>query len=338
MSWYLRKSDGGTFGPVEDDTVLQWAREGRIVPEDALSADGQTWFAPAQAEDLGMDWYVPLQDGTPYGPIHALALGDLVEQDQLGLDDQIAHKTTRETRRVCEVLLPALRLYAASLRDSLAEESARATKLDQELAQRPPPGEDAKVHERLRGELKSARATIEEHDKEILRLKQLLDEERVAAQKREGDLQNRLKEMQDSELNLLKTIEAVREKSALAEKKSGGASGDYASIVQSYDDLSKNYDLLMEQFTAKSTDLASAFAAIDKLKRETDERTTRLEDTMKREREEADTARQRLQKAEEAHLELVRSYRELNDRYIRFRQKVENPTASAPAQPKVRQV
>lgn len=338
MSWYLRKSDGTRFGPVEDDAVLQWAREGRIVPEDSLSADGTTWFAPAVAEDLGMDWYIPLQDGTPYGPIHALVLGELVEQQQLGIDDQIAHKTTRETRRVCEVLVPALRQYAASLRDSLAEEAARSTKLDQELARRPPPGEDTKAHERLRTELKAARTTIEEHDKEILRLKQLLDEERAAINGRETDLQNRIKELQESELNLLKTLETTREKAVLAEKKSGGASGDYSSIVQSYDDLSKNYDLLMEQFSAKSTDLAAAFATVDKLKRETEERANRLEETLKREREEAEVGRLRLQKAEEAHLELVRSYRELNDRYIRFRQKVENPTAAAPAQPKVRQV
>ena len=51
-------------------------------------------------------------------------------------------------------------------------------------------------------------------------------------------------------------------------------------------------------------------------------------------------ARARLAKTEEAHLELVRSYRELNDRHIRLRQKAE--TAGQPSdtnagdKPKVR--
>lgn len=375
MNWYLKKGDGQVFGPVEDDAMLQWAREGRIMPDDTISTDRATWVAPATVDALGLDWFIPMSDGTPYGPVHPLALSDLVADGSLGLDDTIAHKTTREVHRVCEVLAPALRHYTASLRDSLAEEQARADKLDIErnvrdeeilrlnrraadleaaakqqdaaaqqrikelhdaaIARETANGTTAKEAEngeRLRAELKEIRNLSDQREKEIARLKQLLDDETARSKRHEADLQQRIRTLESEGLQLLKTIESARDRAALAERKTNGTGGpggpgDYGSLVQSYDDLTKNYDLLMDQFAAKSGDLATAYAAMETLKQETEERIARVESTLRAERADADKARQRLAKAEEAHLELVRSYRELNDRYIRYRQKMETPAA-----------
>lgn len=328
MKWYLKKSDGAVFGPVDDDEIMQWAREGRIVPGDRLSPDQKEWVDPCTLDTLELDWFIPLDDGTPFGPLHALALGDYLDDSSLGLDDTVAHRVTRETRRVCEVFIPALRRYNASLRDTLIEEVEHASERESQQAD----AGDHRAHERLRTELKQARQTIDEHEKELARLKQALEDERTAAAGREADLHRRMKELQDSELNLLKTLEDSRGKTVQAERRhgGGGASSDYGALAQSYDDLTKNYDLLMEQFTAKSSDLSAAYVTIDKLKKEIDERVKRLDETMRQEREEADKARQRLSKVEESHLEVVRSYRELNDRYIRLRQKAE-ATGTAPA-------
>ncbi len=453
MSWYLKKADGEIFGPVEDDTLLQWAREGRILPSDSVSADRQEWVVPATVDALGLDWFIPMTDGTPYGPIHALAMAELIADGSLGLDDTIAHKTTREVRRVCEVLVPATIRHVAALRDTLAEEQDRAQKSDIALTARDAEilrlnkrlaeetaelklseatahqrvkelqeseqelrkaidasrsenlaGEkNSKTVERLRAELQIARGASEDREKEIARLKQqleeaaaqqtkktaatapgdnvvtvddahaverartelkealkiseerekeiqrirhLLDDELARARQREVALGERVKHLQESEVELLKSLESQRDKAALAERKIGGGTGssDYGSLVQSYDDLSKNYELLMEQFAAKTGDLTAAYSEIEKLKKETEERVARLDETMRKEREDADHARQRLLKAEEAHLELVRSYRELNDRHIRYRQKMESPanirpdTAAGETKPKIRLV
>lgn len=390
MNWYLKKGDGQIFGPVEDDAMLQWAREGRIMPDDTISTDRAMWVAPATVDALGLDWFIPMSDGTPYGPVHPLALSDLVADGSLGLDDTIAHKTTREIHRVCEVLAPALRHYCASLRDSLAEEQARADKLDIErnvrdeeilrlnrraadleaaakqqdaaaqqrikelhdeaIARETANGattQEAENGERLRAELKEIRNLSDQREKEIARLKQLLDDETARSKRHETDLQQRIRTLESEGLQLLKTIESARDRAALAERKTGGTGGgDYGALVQSYDDLTRNYDLLMDQFAAKSGDLTAAFTAMETLKQETEERVARIEATLRAERADADKARQRLAKAEEAHLELVRSYRELNDRYIRYRQKMETPAAReasatepvAGAGPKVRLV
>lgn len=387
MNWYLKKADGQVFGPVDDDAVAQWAREGRILPEDLVSTDRQDWVAPSSIDALGLEWFIPMTDGTPYGPVHALAMAELTADGTLGLDDTVAHRTSREVRRVCEVLLPAMRHYCQSLRDSLLEDQARADKLEierglrdeeilrlnrkaaeteaaarqneaaahqriQELqdgiaardAAHGVTAEDAKNGERVRAELKEFRNIADQREKEIGRLKQLIEDETARSRKHEAELQQRIRQLQESELTLLKSVESAEGKAALAERKTGpaaGGGGDYGSLVQSYDDLTKNYDLLMDQFAAKSSDLNSAYAAIENLKKETDERVARIEATMRNERDDADKARQRLAKAEEAHLELVRSYRELNDRYIRYRQKMEAPggpaeTANGEAKPRVR--
>jgi DNA repair exonuclease SbcCD ATPase subunit len=378
MSLYLKKSSGQIFGPVEDEALAQWAREGRIEPQDLISRDQLQWVAPSSVESLGLDWFIPADDGTPYGPVHAMALAELLSDGTLGLDDTIAHKTTHEIRRVCEVLLPAMARYTASLRATLGEEQSRAEKLaaaqalrDEEiirlnrklleaeavmqqrnaaaLATVPSKdtahgkaGDEAKTIDRMRTELKDLHQRCSQHEKEVLRLKQLLEIESEAARKRETEAGERIKKLQESEIELLKNVQNAREKAALADRKNGDSEGvrDYGSLVQSYDDLSKNYDLLMEQFTAKTGDLAAAYAANENQKKETEERIARIEETMRRERDEADKARQRLVKSEEAHLELVRSYRELNDRYIRYRQKMEGPAAAAEAaaeaRPKVR--
>lgn len=391
---YLKKSDGSVFGPVDDDIVVQWAREGRIVPGDALSSDNAEWIEPSSVDALGLDWFIPLNDGEPYGPVHALVLSDFINDGSLGLDDTVAHKTTRDVRRVCEVLTPALQRYAASLRDTLIEEQSRteklatpssgpdaaktadllrsqlaiarqsltdrdaeieklrqqfaeqqtlARKLADDLAARTATtenlrGDDIKTLERFRAEAKSLRALADEREKEILRLKQTIDTQTSQESKIEAELRARIKELQASELTLLKTLESEREKTAKTERKTASGAvttggSDYASIVQSYDDLSKNYDLLMEQFAAKSSDLATAYAAAEKLKKEFEDRLARLEETLKTERADATTARARLSKSEEAHLELVRSYRDLNDRYVRYRQKMESPAAPAAAAP-----
>ena len=391
MSWYLKKNDGQVFGPVEDEVALQWAREGRILPEDLISSDRMEWAAPSSVAALGLEWYIPSEDGTPFGPIHALALSDLVREGALGMDDTIAHKTTREIRRVCEVLVPALLHYSASLRDTLAAEQAGAEKLASERAahdegvlqftrkmveeeasskqseavahqrirelqetigameaSRKVTDENAKGGDRIRDELREIAQVSEQREKEILRLKKSLDAETAAAKKRDAEARQKLAALQETELRLMREIETARDHAAHAERKHerslGG--GDYKSLVQSYDDLHRNYDLLMQQFTTKTADLADANAACETLKKESDERVARLEETIRREREDADKARQRLVKAEESHLELVRSYRELNDRHIRYRQKMEAPaghtahdnSAATESKPKVRLV
>lgn len=380
MSWYLKKADGNVFGPVDDDACAQWAREGRIVPGDQLSEDQLTWLEPASLAQLGLDWFIPMEDGSPYGPLHALALSELIADGELGLDDTIAHRETREVHRVAEVLLPALQRYAASLRETLAEEQARAERAQQErdlrddellrlqkkvieleaaakqqehtlhqrvrelesLVHQQPSAADAHAVQQARAELKEAKESAALHEKEAVRLKLLLDEESTKSAARDAETRAQIKKLQESELGLLKTIESTRGKADRAERQTGGTAGtsDYASLVSAYDDLTRNYDLLMDQFAAKTGDLNAAHAMLATIKKETEERCARIEETMRRERDDADKARARLAKAEEAHLELVRSYRELNDRHIRLRQKAESSgqpaDTNAGDKPKVR--
>ena len=91
--WFLRRG-GAVYGPVEQTTLEEWARTGRIRPDDRISADGVTWSAPAEMEFLEMEWIVEPVGGRQVGqgfefPVqHPTAV---VVEEQGALDQQPAH-------------------------------------------------------------------------------------------------------------------------------------------------------------------------------------------------------------------------------------------------------
>ena len=107
MNWYL-KTNNTTYGPVEATILQRWAMDGRVTPDDLLSLDNATWAPAPTNPDLHMDWILTLADGSPYGPLHILALRDLVKEGSVSLHAKLTNKTTGESRQVGEALIGAL--------------------------------------------------------------------------------------------------------------------------------------------------------------------------------------------------------------------------------------
>jgi len=108
MNWYLKKSDGEVYGPVDLATLQLWATDSRIAPEDQVSTDQKSWqLAPALSE-LGMEWIVQLRDETPFGPLHLLSVKDLVQDGSVSRRGKIKNVTTGEEQVVGEALVSAL--------------------------------------------------------------------------------------------------------------------------------------------------------------------------------------------------------------------------------------
>ncbi|MBQ7666989.1 MAG: hypothetical protein IJS46_03220 [Kiritimatiellae bacterium] len=84
QSWWVRSaSNGDIFGPVDSSQLEQWARESRVFPEDAVSADRRNWRTARTMPQLKMDTVIATSDGRIHGPLHAVAAAALVEKGKL---------------------------------------------------------------------------------------------------------------------------------------------------------------------------------------------------------------------------------------------------------------
>lgn len=397
--WYLRNDEGHIFGPVSLPTLQLWAADGRITPEDHVSADRKTWQPAPEIGELGMHWRVEAADGTRYGPIHLLALRDMLKEGYVDIDGIIENHNTGERQEIGRALLPVLMKQNANL----VHQTTQLQALVRDLESHPPKPDDAKqletVHrlqERIREleaqpkeqedtartgrinvlqarvreleeiskeqhhqllrhnpgyqsqrdplmkEWKQATQSRETFEKEARKWKQLFEEERHSHQGAEEHLTAQLRDLRD---RLMET-ETARERAALklkqlerkleeAETVEPGASGNdpsiSSSLLESYNSLSASYDALLKQLNEKSEELRSYMDTREQTEHMASARMKEMEDLLHREREEADKARRRLAELEEAHLQLVRSYREMNDRFIRMRQSItENAPPKAP--------
>ena len=131
--WTLRKADGSRYGPVPLETLKEWACTGRIAPEDEISEDGSRWVRAATLPALEMRWEVILPDGSAYGPLNILAIGELLLDGSVSPEDRIREAGREEALPVVPELIKAYRLERERLQAELEEErSAWQTLLDNE--------------------------------------------------------------------------------------------------------------------------------------------------------------------------------------------------------------
>lgn len=103
-----------------------------------------------------------------------------------------------------------------------------------------------------------------------------------------------------------------------------------------FKELVVNYERLQDQYKAANEDLQATLASRQQLELDSADMIKRLGDSGKSTREEVVRLRQQLGCIERDHLELVKSYRLLNDRYIRLRDQMQTKPATAPRVEKIR--
>lgn len=390
MSWYLRKSDKSIYGPVEHATLCAWAASGRIVPDDEVSEDQQHWQPAPSLSALKMDWVLDLGGGETFGPLHALALAELVRDGSVGPDQPVRHRADDIRCTLAEAVLPSLLQQPATpavkpegeiarLQEALSAAEQRLSELAQpraaiddpevprlrdelaaarqriaELEQPKPLAEDPEVP-RLQEALAQAQARITELEKPAIPVEDpavpRLRDELAAARQRIAELEQPRPPAEDPELSRLRDALAnaesrVKELEAKPAESPARLTEDNlisSALMQSYHKLSRNYDRLLVQMNEKSQELAQAIEAHARTTQELEARLTSTQESASADRRALDEARVRMMELEKTHLELVRSYRAMNDRYIRLRQQQSESGAAAPpptaeTKPKVRLV
>ena len=77
QSWYLRIDPETQYGPVDVATLVNWATSGKVMADDDVSQDGETWVKADTVAELEMDTYIQRPDGVTLGPFHAKAIAAL---------------------------------------------------------------------------------------------------------------------------------------------------------------------------------------------------------------------------------------------------------------------
>ncbi len=170
-------------------------------------------------------------------------------------------------------------------------------------------------------------------EKEAQRWKRLYADLQASSAKREQELAERAEHLRREELaartqleqtqislqKLQKTIKQINDVTVFPTA-ADAASAQRSAVLDAYNELSGRCDALMAQLNAKSSELEGLEQSQQRIKEEADLRIQTVEANMRKEREDADRARKRALLLEEDHLQLLRSFRDLNDRYIRMRQ------------------
>ena len=82
--WYLRTMDE-TFGPETEETLVSWAKMGRIQPGQEVSDDGEIWRRVEDVPFLDMRFSIDIGDGNPRGPFNKAAAEALLASGRLPL-------------------------------------------------------------------------------------------------------------------------------------------------------------------------------------------------------------------------------------------------------------
>jgi len=193
--WYLKIRDGSVFGPINLATLREWASQGRISPDDAVSTDGALWQSPHEVAELEMHWIVEIPGGTTYGPINIGVIALFLDEGRIPPDANVVDTTT-------------------------------GTKQSAHSITHPPPAPDNGATKRLEEANVVLRSRVDELDQRCLELENQLDssskrladnkqlrsleEDRYA--KSERELRSTIERLERNAIESTRRLEKMREK------------------------------------------------------------------------------------------------------------------------------
>lgn len=355
MNWRLRKPDGTIYGPTAFPEFYRWAAEGRILPDDFVSEGDGEWIPAPDVAALELDWILPRGEGQQLGPLHLLAFAELLHQRMLQGNESIVMKSGGDPVPVGQAVAGELlrRLEGALVELAAARVELRTVR--RALAQREPapaavPSSAELEASRRRAEELLARATALEKELEALRSAQVATNAEL----------ERLRVMAMEQRQALETANAelacAREAAALAEERvrtlEEAAQAPAAEPLipprpdkmnaegreKEFQDLTRRYERLLARTREEAERNDDLQKSLEAERTAAAERQAEMEERLRAAQEQIAAMKARVEEQERHHEELVRNFRDLNDRYIRLREDKETATASPTAKPKVRLV
>jgi chromosome segregation ATPase len=170
-TWHLRKPDGAVYGPVALDLLCAWAADGRVAPDDQVSADQADWQPAPTLAALEMEWVVQLANGDLLGPVHLLALRDAWQADLITPRTPVVRRRTGQSHDLADTLVSALILQDERQRARLADLAARVEQMEAEHADAQSAAATALTEaDALRADLRGLQQTLAAHAARIQEL------------------------------------------------------------------------------------------------------------------------------------------------------------------------
>lgn len=76
--------DGKVYGPANVQSLVEWAKDGRIEPTTFVSQDRKSWRSAQTMSELGMTWLVETEPGRVFGPYNRSVVIDLFKNGDVG--------------------------------------------------------------------------------------------------------------------------------------------------------------------------------------------------------------------------------------------------------------
>lgn len=183
----------------------------------------------------------------------------------------------------------------------------------------------------------------DEFARQVAHWRTLYEEAQETLRRVRQELETRIRELESGELMARTELEHARRdvdslrKQVDALSKPGQGDEVTQALINGYHTLSRNFAHLSAQIESKDRDIREGREMADTLRRTYEERVRSLEAQLAMERELAMNAQRRFAGLEGSYQEMVKSLREMNDRYISMRDRLgADASSGAPATPKVR--
>lgn len=261
MSWFLRKKNGDEYGPVELNELQEWAHDGRIEPDDAISADREIWNPAPTLAALGMEWMVELPEaGGMYGPVNLLAARELLLTQAISPQARVVHKITGEEGVLIERLFAVVDAQKDEWRSTVdalrADLGAARGQVEELRSQIDTSTQTAAAGEKLENELVLLAGQKESFHQDAEKWKNLNDEANAALKKAEaqaGALQRKLDEaaaqkaaIETERDTLKKQIEEAGAVAAQAKDQSSGMEDEIATLKARIEKLQSQTDEIQQ--------------------------------------------------------------------------------------------
>lgn len=378
MGWYVQKKGAAVYGPVQWAQLQQWISTGRVNLTDHISEDQINWMLLADfkknshhaKEDTPLDESVPPVQHHTQPPKQESAAVDSppskqpaqnqrsehensedmlkseiesLQKENAGLKNQIQQLATQlesKAGRSDDDKLEQLQLENEQLQDQVDDLGTRLAKAESKAQVLPVNDLDADTPSQ--GEWSRLQKEKDQLEKEMLRWKQLYDEESNKSGEREQELREDISQLRKQELSARKEAENWKLECERRTKnydmlkadldqhfgsehnnQDQGFSLFIAGILESYNDLSSQYDQLASRYEERCREEKRLLETQELLQQETQTRIRLAGEEAEREREAAQTAQHRYLELESTYQSLLRAYREINDRYVQLREKID---------------
>lgn len=125
-SWYVKGEGEAVFGPIDTQTLIDWAKDSRIEPTFSVSHDHENWIPAPRVAELGMVWLVETAPGTFYGPFNRVVVDSLLSAGTIDGEARLYLLNDGSSESEKKRLQEAVALANATVAD-LKDQAARQT-------------------------------------------------------------------------------------------------------------------------------------------------------------------------------------------------------------------